>query len=55
MQEGQLKTPLNDWRICSSKARFVLLLKKKSAVYKDNVKNTDCIDSVTSTMNNKCM
>lgn len=33
--------------IRSSKARFVLLLKKKSAVYKDNVKNTDCIDSVT--------
>lgn len=29
--------------------------KKKSAVYKDNVKNTDCIDSVTSTMNNKRM
>lgn len=31
------------------------MIKKHSAVYKDNVKNTDCIDSVTRTMNNKCM
>lgn len=31
------------------------MIKKQSAVYKDNVKNTDCIDSVTRTMNNKHM
>ena len=29
--------------------------KKQSAVYKDKVKNADCIDSVTSTTNNKRM
>lgn len=31
------------------------MIKKQSAVYKDNVKNTDCIDSLTRTMNNKHM